>query len=160
MKIFDIDGTIADSRHRQNTLPCGSLDLAHWRENSTPEKVAKDSELPLAQYMRACYKAGDIVAICTARVMDQADWDWLESHNLKFHYAMSRIEGDCRPDAVLKQDKILDLLINKLRRLPGLDIELYDDNQSVLSMGRRLGLTVIDATVENLAYTEFFGSAV
>lgn len=157
LHIFDIDGTLADSRHRQNTHADGSLDLDHWRENSTPEKVALDQELPLAYMMRGCYRAGDTVAICTARVMRQPDWDWLERHNLHFHHAMHRQEGDTRPDAELKHDKIIDLLVNKLRRLPGPDVVLYDDNVSVLAMAEKMGLTVVDATVENVAFTHSFG---
>lgn len=149
LHIFDIDGTIADSKHRQNTLLDGSLDLSHWRKNSTPEKIALDQLLPLAYMMRESYRAGDTVCICTARVMSQPDWDWLERHRLHFHHAMYRREGDTRPDAELKRDKIWDLLFNKLRRLPGPDVVLYDDNQTVLTMGRDLGLTVVDATVEN-----------
>lgn len=145
LHIFDIDGTIADSTHRQNTLPDGSLNLDHWRENSTPEKVAADSILPLAYMMRGYWHAGDTVAICTARVMAAPDWQWLEAQGLNFHYAMTRQENDTRPDAALKQDKIMDLLVNKLRRLPGLDVVLYDDNKSVLAMGRDMGLTVMDA---------------
>jgi hypothetical protein len=37
--IYDLDHTLLDSSHRQATLPNGDLDLAHWIENSTPEKV-------------------------------------------------------------------------------------------------------------------------
>lgn len=157
LHIFDIDGTIADSRHRQNTLADGSLNLDHWRENSTPEKIAADSVLPLAYMMRGSYRAGDTVCICTARVMSQPDWDWLERHKLHFHHAMYRQEGDCREDYLMKHDKIMDLLFNKLRRLPGPDVVLYDDNQSVLTMARDMGLTVVNATVENAALIKAVG---
>lgn len=160
LHIFDIDGTVANSSHRKNTRPDGSLCLDRWRENSTPEKIANDKPLPLASLMRGCFRAGDTVAICTARVMSEADWNWLEKHGLNFHYAMHRQSGDNRADAVLKREKILDLLVNKLKRLPGPDVILYDDNQSVLSMGRNLGLTVVNATTENNAISGSFNHAV
>jgi len=35
--IFDLDGTIIDSSHRQATLPDGTLNLPAWIENSTPK---------------------------------------------------------------------------------------------------------------------------
>ena len=35
--IFDLDGTTIDSSHRHATLPDGTLNLAKWIENSTPE---------------------------------------------------------------------------------------------------------------------------
>ena len=46
--IFDLDGTTIDSSHRQNTLPDGSLNLDAWVRNNTPEKIARDSLLPMA----------------------------------------------------------------------------------------------------------------
>ena len=67
--IFDLDGTVIDSSHRQNTLPDGSLDLAHWVENNTPEKILSDSLLPLAEKMRSVRSATDTVAVITARVI-------------------------------------------------------------------------------------------
>ena len=66
--IFDLDGTVIDSSHRKATLPDGSLDLDHWIENCTPEKIAGDSLLPLAGYMRQVYPHHEVL-ICTARVM-------------------------------------------------------------------------------------------
>jgi hypothetical protein len=47
--IYDLDHTVIDSTHRQATLADGSLDLAHWIENNTPELIARDSLLPLAK---------------------------------------------------------------------------------------------------------------
>ena len=38
--IFDLDGTVIDSSHRQLALPNGDIDLTHWRENSTKEKIS------------------------------------------------------------------------------------------------------------------------
>ena len=49
ISIFDLDGTIIDSSHRQATLPDGTLNLAHWFENATPEKIFEDKVLPLAR---------------------------------------------------------------------------------------------------------------
>ena len=50
--IFDLDGTVIDSSHRQLALPNGDIDLTHWKENSTKEKIFKDELLPLARYMK------------------------------------------------------------------------------------------------------------
>jgi phosphoglycolate phosphatase-like HAD superfamily hydrolase len=141
--IFDLDGTVLDSSHRQLTDSNGMLDLNHWRENSTPEKVLQDSVLPLASVMRAAFFENQIVAICTARVMEKADWQLLEKHGLFFHYAMYRQNSDTRPDAEMKRDKITDLLVNKLK-IPVSrysDILLFDDNQSVLTMAQNLGIS-------------------
>jgi FMN phosphatase YigB (HAD superfamily) len=55
--IFDLDHTVIDSSHRQLTKADGSLDLAHWIENNTPEKIAADTELPLANHWRKVQRA-------------------------------------------------------------------------------------------------------
>ena len=59
--IFDLDHTVIDSSHRQATLPNGDLNLQHWRENATPEKIAQDSLLPLADEWKKA-KAKGVVA--------------------------------------------------------------------------------------------------
>ena len=77
--IFDLDGTTIDSSHRQATKSDGTLDLAHWFDNATPEKIFADKLLPLAQQMHKRCKAGDYVIVCTARAMQFADFEL--SHN-------------------------------------------------------------------------------
>ena len=50
--IFDLDMTVIDSSHRKVSLPDGSIDLVHWKENCTFEKIFKDEVMPLATFMR------------------------------------------------------------------------------------------------------------
>ena len=40
--IYDLDGTIIDSTHRIKLHENGSLDLEHWKQNSTKEQIFKD----------------------------------------------------------------------------------------------------------------------
>ena len=146
MRIYDLDGTVIDSSHRQLADSRGALDLAAWRENSTPEKIARDSLLPLAQDLKNCLLLGLPVAICTARVLGDADLAYLRKHGLEAPVILSRDgDGDTRPDAQLKREKLLGL---------GVDLRgatLYDDNQSVLAMARELGINALDATAINEA---------
>ena len=74
--IFDLDGTCINSEHRQATLPDGTLDLAHWIENATPEKIFGDTLLPLAQEVNRRQKKGDFTIVCTARQMQDADFEF------------------------------------------------------------------------------------
>ena len=41
ISIFDMDGTIIDSSHRQATLPDGTLNLSAWIKNATPENLQR-----------------------------------------------------------------------------------------------------------------------
>ena len=103
--LWDLDHTVIDSSHRQCTLPNGNLDLAHWKENCTPEKIARDSVLPLAVKMRQTV-VNNTQAICTARVMSAADVRFLKLHNLPYHALMSRAPDDSRGDAEYKYSKM------------------------------------------------------
>ena len=76
--IFDLDGTVVDSSHRQ-----GAGTLAEWRELNTPENIALDSELPYADVMRdAIQRDRNSVWVCTSRIMGDADFAWLNKREL------------------------------------------------------------------------------
>ena len=146
MRIYDLDGTVICSAHRRLADSQGNIDLDAWRANSTPEKIAQDSLLPLAQDMKNCLALGLPVAICTARVLGDADRAYLRKHGLEAPIILSRDgDGDTRPDAQLKREKLLGLGVD----LRG--VTLYDDNQSVLAMARELGINALDATAINEA---------
>lgn len=136
MIIFDLDGTTICSKHRQATLPDGSLDLAHWVQNNTPEKIARDSLLPLASFWRAAVAARLPVIVCTARVLQDADYAFLARHGLTYTACLSRKEGDTTPDAALKVRAL-----NQYTKSIGLTwahfcarAVAYDDNANVLHM--------------------------
>lgn len=150
--VFDLDGTVIDSSHRHATLPCGALNLPHWIENSTPEKIALDTLLPLAESMRKAYAAGHHVIVCTARVMSKADIAFLEQHGLKYHALLSRPEGDRSKDGALKQ-RLLTCYLNRMQRLHARvsfsDFIMFDDNWNVLETVRRMGIAAFDAVQMN-----------
>lgn len=144
--IYDLDGTLIDSSHRQLTLPDGSLDLDHWREHSTPEKVFNDSLLPLVSLFKK-HNRLHTTLFCTARVLSDADYDFLMHHGLMADYTLSR-PGGCRtPDAVLKEIQLR--LFAHDRGITWADFcsdaIMYDDNRNVLSHMMQNGLKVQDA---------------
>jgi FMN phosphatase YigB (HAD superfamily) len=147
--IFDLDHTVIDSSHRQLTKADGSLDLAHWIENNTPEKIAADTELPLANHWRKVQRARNYasVIVCTARVIGAADLDWLESRGLLADAILSRPMGDTSGDADLKEK-----LLRQYARQTGRSWArfassacIYDDNKNVLSRLDSLGITCYNA---------------
>lgn len=156
--IFDLDHTVICSKHRAATLPCGSLDLAHWRENSTAEMIAKDGLLPLATAMRAIYAAGHTVVVCTARVMSEHDLAFLDMHGLKYHAMLCRDgENDHRRDADLKVQKLTEYFASQGTSIWAARPIMFDDNLSVLDAVRRQGVICIDATKENARYAARHG---
>jgi hypothetical protein len=150
--IFDLDHTIIDSSHRQLTKADGSLDLAHWIENNTPEKIAADTELPLANHWREVQLgAHNSVIVCTARVIGAADLAWLDSHGLYADAVLSRAMGDDSPDWSLKER-----LLRQYASDTGTSwarfcrtAEMFDDNKRVLKMADYYGITAYNAILLN-----------
>ena len=128
LHIFDLDGTVICSKHRALVLADGSLDLEHWKENCTKEKIFGDSLLPLAGLWRELQKdKANTIAICTARVMSRWDWEFLAMNGLKFHHGFSRPEGCNDADHLLKLRQ-LSKFVEPI--FGGFEV-MYDDNDNV-----------------------------
>lgn len=146
--IFDLDHTIVDSSHRQATRPDGSLDLDHWRENSTAKLVERDTLLPLAHEWRKIQRKGNAkIIVCTARVMGPADYFYFGSRGLFAETIISRREGDRTADDLLKLRGL-----KQYAREHGMSWKrfcktsiMFDDNSSVLQTLGANGLTVHNA---------------
>lgn len=146
--IFDLDGTVIDSTHRQGDT------LADWRRMNTVGNIARDSLLPLASKMQGAIRDGLDVWICTSRVFSKADYAFLRMHRL--HPLRSPIitrmgEEDARPCGEMK-----------LARLQGMaagmgvnwvqfahDSIMFDDSPDVQATLRGAGLRVIDPVQYN-----------
>ena len=147
--IFDLDHTVIDSSHRQLTRADGSLDLDHWIENCTREKIYQDKLLPLAKLMRSAYAQGHQVIVCTARVLSVWDHAFLADNNLKAHAILSRPMGCADADSVLKENLLFDYFQGVPLARWTRDAVFYDDNQGVLEMAKKLGIRARDAVELN-----------
>jgi len=147
--IFDLDGTAIDSSHRQNTLPDGSLNLVDWLDNNTPDRIAQDTLLPLGRQWALGLQHK--VAIITARSFQDADYAFLEKHDLRYDFIYSRKAGDTTPDAQLKRLALYRLAndLGKSVRWLAAFATFYDDNLSVLDMASELGIKTVNATTYN-----------
>jgi len=151
--IFDLDHTVIDSSHRQATRPDGSLDLEHWREHSTPALIERDALLPLAHEWRKLARRGHEIIVCTARVMGPADYRYLTSRGLFAESVISRAEGDCTSDDLLKLRGL-----KRYARQRGISWRrfaqtsmMFDDNKNVISCLTANGLSCYDAISINEA---------
>lgn len=148
--IFDLDGTVIDSAHRQNTLPDGSLDLAHWIENNTHEKIMGDSLLPLAKSMKQIKKAGHTVIICTARAPHESNHLFLEKHGLEHDVFLSRGVNDMRGDAQLKIDLLEEYFVGEgFSCAADACAIMFDDNLKVIDAMLSIGITCFNAVKHN-----------
>ena len=151
--VFDLDHTLLNSSHRQITKPDGSLDLAHWIENSTPEKVLRDSPLPLLKEYGRLMANGHTMIICTARVMAAADYELLRNHGIFFHHMLCRPLGCREADHTLKLKQLRELarkLGYSWARFCSTAI-MFEDNQNVINLMRWHGMATVDAVKWNRA---------
>lgn len=141
ISIFDLDGTVIDSSHRQATLPDGTLNLEHWFENATPEKIFDDTVLPLAQQIRKRQRAGDFTMVCTARNMQDADFEFLQNEGICPDKIISRPAGNMEADAELKAKQLRSFF--NLKQFKKANKVMFDDAASVRQTLRKIGISVI-----------------
>jgi len=138
--VFDLDGVLIDATHRQNTHPDGTLNLEHYRENSTAEKIARDSELPLLHTIELLNEAGIRYHVCTARVPCKNTKNWLTQRNVKPARIMGRAgESDHRRDHELKGHHFLKSFSTRQRT----KMVLIDDNEKNCQTARSCGLSSV-----------------
>jgi len=146
--IFDLDGTVICSKHRQATLPNGDLDLPHWKQNSTAELVAMDSLLPLVTMIREKYYSGNhTIIVCTARVLSDFDFSFFMENDIPYHFMLSRPDGCTMRDCELK-----DIQLRIHAQNQGISwakfasrAVIFDDNKAVLTRLKSIGVIPIDA---------------
>ena len=160
--IFDLDGTVIDSSHRQ-----GNGTLEDWRRLNTPKNIARDTELPLADTMRDAIQLSLTdesvrVWVCTSRIMGGADLAWLRLHYLIPNLILSRKPSqDNVPAGQFKREKLDQAIFERMvtkgkyRSLAhfksAFSHEIWDDDKNVITALRAKGYTVSDATLSNQA---------
>ena len=120
-----MDGTIVCSLHRYRTIEGNRIDLEYWRDNQY--KAMDDNLLPLAeQYKMDLLDENCYVIIATARVMQSADYEFVDKILGKPDYLISRGECDIRSGGQLKI-KGLQKFFN-LKNFRDAEITFYEDN--------------------------------
>ena len=141
--IFDLDGTVIDSAHRQGET------LADWRRMNTVGNIMRDGLLPLAGKMQGAILDGLDVWVCTSRVMGKADFAFLRLQGLLPNGGpvIHRIgENDQRPCGELKLAKLRGYAAGM--GIPWAqfahDSIMFDDSLDVQKTLRGAGIRVID----------------
>lgn len=166
--VFDLDMTVIDSSHRHVSKPDGSLDLANWFQNC--HKVVDDTLLPLAAAVRRLYDAGHHIVLCTARCMQDADWQWMGRHaeQLPHHAFYSRqghfvtkdspnyadsfygFIGDARSDELIKLEQITDFVQSiGYDNIAQANVIIFEDNLKTIAAFEKAGALGVDANWAN-----------
>jgi hypothetical protein len=148
--IFDLDETIIDSKHRTPNNPDGTLDLSRYFALKNRESIMRDTLLPLAETFKRLNRSENYVVICTARAMNQDDFDYLAMHGLVAHKILCRPENGSEnhiKDAILKRRKIQRL--RNLKQFAGKPAIMFDDAIPVIREMRKIGVTCLNAVKVN-----------
>ena len=138
--IFDLDGTVIDSTHRQGDT------LDDWRRLNTARNVALDSPLPLLDQMRDAIADDLDVIVCTSRVMAGRDFRWLDNHGIRGIDILARDPSDNRHCGFYKLHLLKDYVDSigyTWARFCKTSI-MFDDDIGVQNTLRSVGLRVID----------------
>ena len=130
--VFDMDGTIVCSKHRYRINPeTGKIDLAHWIANCKPEMIEKDGLLPHAALYKALLNDPTAyVVIATARVMQDADFQYVKENLGMPDKLISRKMGDHGKGADLKIAGLR--FIKNLKQFQNTVKYFYEDNKDYL----------------------------
>ena len=132
VSIYDMDGTIVDSLHRYRTIIGDNgerIDLDYWRENEY--RALDDSLLPLAEQYKADLKNDNcFVIIATARVLRDADNQFIAEILGEPDYIISRKDGDNVSGATLKIAGLAKFF--NLLNFKDAEFTFYEDNITYL----------------------------
>ena len=164
--IFDLDGTVIDTSHRYRNKLDGSgvIDLEYWFANSTPEMIARDTLLPLANVWRRYHGEGHEIVVCTARSWERHELmtcepgpiyeKFLADNGLPYHALLYRNMAGPDHESLSDGDLKIRLLTDWAKRegKPNgwqKNAIMWDDNHKVIKAMASIGLLCQDATRRN-----------
>jgi phosphoglycolate phosphatase-like HAD superfamily hydrolase len=132
VSIYDMDGTIVCSLHRYRTIVDDNgerIDLDYWRQNEY--RAMDDSLLPLAaQYRQDLQDENTFVIIATARVLREADNEFIKDVLGEPDYIISRMDGDTTSGGKLKIAGLAKFF--NLKPFQNAEFTFYEDNTTYL----------------------------
>lgn len=142
--IVDIDGTIADMRHRRHFIH-GDKKPDWLRFFSA--MIHDEPIVPMRETIDCLYECLHAIILCTGRPEQyrQLTIDWLNKHKFRRTYLYMRENSDNRADFIIKRD-----LLTKMRK-DGLDPVLaFEDKQECVDMWRANGIITLQNSMKEL----------
>lgn len=141
--IFDLDGTLADCRHRRHLVEGKNTDWDKFYQ----ECVNDEPFYHMQPIVVGLWQQGFKIHIWSGRsdVVLEETQDWLREYAFPYNILKMRKEGDYTPDEYLKQ-KWLDQFIAEHKKPP---LMVFDDRQKVVDMWRRNGITCLQVAEGN-----------
>jgi len=139
--IFDIDGTLADIRHRRGLL---EGDRPDWNRFNAMmgDDIPNEPVVTLYKSLWETRQFDMVLASGRNEKHRAVTEQWLIWNEIPFGRILMRADKDSRADHIIKQE-ILDMLLGEGRRIAF----TVDDRQQVVDMWRRNGITCLQCDV-------------
>lgn len=134
--IWDLDGTLADGRHRLHLLPTKDYDKT---ESWTEFNLAAVDDLPFRDNIELCnslWEAGYHIVILTGRsdIAREVTEYWLDEFCVGYDELVMRKQSDNRKDTVIKEEYLHSIGLENI-------LCCFDDLPHIAYHLRSLGLT-------------------
>lgn len=141
MYVFDIDGTIADCRHRIHHIK--GIDTPDWEAFDADGH--KDSPIwSVIAILGSLYRCGHRIVLATGRSERGREYTerWLDDYAIEYHDLLMRPEGDHRADTIVKKE-VFDAWLRDNDLVPEDITAIFEDRQRVVDMWRTAGYKVL-----------------
>ena len=135
--LFDLDGTIADIKHRRPLLEQSSPDWKSFNKLMGDDKP----NLPLVELYKTLWKSGEYeMLILTGRNEEYRNLteQWLVWNEIPFSTLLMRADNDFRADHVIKEE-----MLHSMQSEGKQILFVVDDRKQVVDMWRRNGVTCL-----------------
>ena len=136
--VFDIDGTIADNKHRQHHLMGDKKDWKAYNATILDDELYWD----ISDLLVDLSEQGHDIILCTGRekIYEKVTGDWMIKHGLNKHVIdlYMRDKKDYRSDAIVKVE-----LLDKICKDHVWPWLWFDDRQQVVDALRAKGVRVL-----------------
>lgn len=141
--IFDIDGTLSDTRHRLYFIQAPEGEKKHWKEFF--EKAIDDKVINHVAQLNKFYYNNDYRVIhCTGRPVQYRDLttQWMAKNSIDFHDLVMRPDDDMRPDYIAKPEALIRYLEENHISIEQVEA-IFEDREEVAEAYSKLGLKVL-----------------
>ncbi len=141
--LFDLDGTIADIKHRRKFLEQSSPDWKSFNKLMGDDKP----NLALVELYKTLWKSGEYeLIILTGRNEEYRclTEQWLVWNEIPFSNLLMRADKDFRADHIIKEE-----MLHSLQSLGKDILFVVDDRKQVVDMWRRNGIICLQCDEGN-----------
>lgn len=131
--VFDIDGTLANTDHRNQYLKQTPKDWTSWTNNAHKDTPYWE----IVDLVQAAHNLGIRVVIATGRMNHHREQttEWLAEHNIYYDILYMRPDKDFRDDNIVKKEYLDDM------REKGYNpVMVFEDRDRVVEMWRANGI--------------------